>query len=574
MVRDSPWLSHYGEVPESLDYPDATVWEMLARASRPRAKARAFEFLGATASYGDLTAAVDRFAGVLSALGLEARDRITVSLPTCPQAVIAFYAAAKIGAVPAFIHPLSTTPEIQKYLAISHSRVVLTLDAFYPSFAALPADAALETLILTRIPDYLPLLKRPLFRLTKGRRIAAIPRDRRVRWWTEMMRNVAVAPATPAAADEPAAILYSGGTTGEPKGILLSHRNFVSEGMQVAAWVGMTDRDVVLSVLPIFHGFGLGALVNAPLMCGASIVMVPTFTPTVVAKLIRTKRPTLMAGVPTLYEALTADPSLRRADLSCLRAAFSGADSLPRPVKERFERLVAERGGHVRLIEGYGLTETVTGIMGMPLHEYRDGSVGVPLPDMLARICRPGSDQELPPGSEGEICVSGPAVMLGYLDAPAATAEALHTDRDGSVWLHTGDIGLMDEDGFFRFTSRLKHMIKSSGFNVYPSQVEAVLYRHPAVAEAAVIGVPDQAQGERVKAFIVLRDPYTADEALSQELIAHCRNDLIRWACPREIEFRSDLPMTRLGKVDYTLLRREAATAAAPSVAARERLRV
>jgi long-chain acyl-CoA synthetase len=304
-------------------------------------------------------------------------------------------------------------------------------------------------------------------------------------------------------------------------------------------------------------------------MVGARVVMVPVFSPKVVAELIRTKRPTIMAGVPTLYEALSRDPSLQRADLSCLRAAFCGADTLTRPVKEGFERLVRERGGSVTLLEGYGLTEAVTAIMGTPLHRYREGSIGVPFPDTLAKICRPGTDLELPTGQEGEICVSGPAVMLGYLDDAEATGKALKVHRDGRVWLHTDDLGKMDGEGFFYFTARLKRMIKSSGFNVYPAQVEAVLCQHPAVAAACVVGVPDEAQGQRVKAFVVVEDSYLATPELASELIDFCRARLIKWSCPRDVEFRLDLPQTRLGKIDYVALERDGLVSPSKRVAAR-----
>ena len=314
------------------------------------------------------------------------------------------------------------------------------------------------------------------------------------------------------------------------------------------------ETDRVLAVLPIFHGFGLSALVNAALMGGAQAIMVPIFSAEAVARLIRTHRPTIVAGVPTLFDALTRDPSLKRADLSSLRAAFSGADTLPRPVKERFEALVLRQGGNVRLLEGYGLTEAVTAIMATPLDSYREGSVGVPFPDILAKVCRPGTEDEVAIGEEGEICVSGPPVMLGYLDEPEATAEILRTHRDGRIWLHTGDLGRMDQDGFFYFVTRLKRMIKSSGFNVYPAQVEAVLYRHPAVLEACVIGVPDASQGERVKAVVVLREGSTRSPALADGLIEHCQKQLIKWSCPREIEFRTSLPKTRIGKIDFKTL--------------------
>jgi long-chain acyl-CoA synthetase len=262
---------------------------------------------------------------------------------------------------------------------------------------------------------------------------------------------------------------------------------------------------------------------------------------------------------------MISDPNFRRARLSCLHAAFSGGDALPAAVKERFEQLVAERGGSVKLLEGYGLTEAVTGVMVMPRLASRTGSVGVPLPDMLVMICRPGTDEELADGEDGEICVHGPAVMLGYLDDPVATAAALRRHRDGRVWLHTEDIGHRDSDGFFYFRGRLKRMIKSSGFNVYPAEVEQVLGQHPAVAEACVVGMPDEAQGERVKAFVVLKPGAAASPALAGEVLEYCRERLIKWSCPRDIEFLDEMPRTRLGKADVRAL----APPAAPVLAGR-----
>ncbi len=565
-AESRPWTRFYGAVRESLEYPPITLYDALAASVERRPDAVAVDFLDAKLTYRELLGAVDRCAAALGARGLAAGDRITISTPTCPQGAIAFYAAAKLGAVASMIHPLSTASEIEGYLTQSGSRIALTLDAFYAQFAAIRERTPLETLVLARIPDYLPTLKRVGFWLTRGRKIPRVPAGAGLVWWSRLLDEEHPPPARAAAStDDPAAILYSGGTTGSPKGIVLSHRNFISEGLQVAAWVGLGEHDTVLAVLPLFHGFGLGALVNASLLSGAQVVMVPVFSPKVVAKLLRSKRPTVTAGPPTLYESLNRDPSLQRADLSSLRAAFSGADTLPEPVRERFERLVADRGGQVKLLEGYGLTEAVTAIMAMPLHEHRAGSIGVPFPDMLATICEPGATTELPPDEEGEICVAGPAVMLGYLDDPEATTAVLKKHADGRTWLHTGDLGKRDQEGFFYFTGRLKRMIKSSGFNVYPAQVEAVLYRHPAVAEACVLGVPDEAQGERVKAFVALTDPERARPELRDELIRHCREHLIKWSCPREVEFRRELPKTRVGKIDFTaILESEPEGAAAP----------
>jgi len=322
----------------------------------------------------------------------------------------------------------------------------------------------------------------------------------------------------------------------------------------VAKWGKMDADGVILAILPIFHGFGLGVCINAAFMGGAKSILVPKFTPEDVAKLVKKKRPNFLVGVPTLFEALSRNPVFRKTDLSCLKAVFSGADTLPRPVKERFDAAVKAGGGSAELQEGYGLTEAVTAIMAMPLSEYREGSIGIPFPDMDAKIVKIGTTKSVPVGEEGEICLSGPAVMLGYLDNPEETAAVLKEHEDGQVWLHTGDLGTMDEDGFFFFKQRLKRLIKSSGMNVYPSQVEAILHQHPAVAEACVIGIPDPEQIERVKAVVVLEKPETASAELADELIHHCRENLIKWSCPREIAFRDELPKTAVGKVAFRVL--------------------
>ena len=555
MDETRPWLRYYDKLPHSLSYPEVTLYQAVAATAARVPGDIAWDFLDTTSTYRGFLEAIDRCADALASLGLAAGERILISMPTSPQGVIAFYAANKLGAVPALIHPLSTAPEIEYYLDASRARIALTLDAFYERFAAVRPKLPLQTLILARIPDYLSPLKKFGFWLTKGRKIARVPADARVRWWAELMAaDHPAAPAGGAGTNDPAAILFSGGTTGLPKGVVLSNRNFIAEGMQAAAWGGLAQGHSILAILPIFHGFGLGVCVNAAFMAGGRSILVPMFSPEVVAKLLRTKRPNLMVGVPTLYDALARDASLARADLSCLRATFSGADTLPRPVKERFEKLVAERGGRVKLLEGYGLTEAVTAVMATPLDEYREGSIGIPFPDMLAKICRIGSEEALAPGEEGEICIAGPAVMLGYLDDPEATRETLRVHTDGRTWLHTGDLGKMDADGFFYFTVRLKRMIKSSGFNVYPAQVEAVLYQHPLVADACVAGVPDPSQVERVQAFVVLKDPAQANADTERALIEHCRAQLIKWSCPRAIEFCTELPKTRVGKIDYKVL--------------------
>jgi len=558
MTNDRPWLRFYGNVPCSIDYPDITLYEAIASTAARVPDAIAWDFLDATSSYRNFLAEIDQLANALAALGLKPGERFLISMPTSPQGIIAFYAANKLGAVPAMIHPLSTRPEIEQFLNASGARIAITLDAFYPSLATVAPKRPIENLILARIPDYLPAPKRLGFWLTRGRKIKKVPSDPRVHWWTSLMRGrYKPVQRAPASTNDPAAILFSGGTTGTPKAIVLSNRNFIAESMQLAAWVGTQEGDSIIALLPIFHGFGLGVCVNALLMVGAKTILVPVFNAKNVAKLVRKKRPSMLAGPPTLYDALSKDRLFRRSDLSCLRVAACGADMLPQPVRECFETLLKDRGSGGAIIEGYGLTEAVTGIMASPLHENRKGSIGIPFPDMLAKICKPGTTEGVAPHEEGEICISGPAVMLGYLDDPAATAETLKVHADGRTWLHTSDLGTMDEDGFFYFRMRLKRMIKCSGFNVYPTQVEAVLYQHPSVTQACVVGIPDPVTGERVKAYIVLKDGSPENADTERALIDHCHKHLIKWSCPREIEFRRDLPKTRIGKIDYKELVRE-----------------
>lgn len=561
MYESRPWLSAYGDVPASLDYPDVTLYQALRRTAERYPDAPAWDFFGRTSTYRAFIAEVDRCAAGLHALGVKEGTRLLVALPTCPQGVIALYAANRVGATSAFIHPLSPAREIAFYLRASRSTHALTLDAWYPAFREAREEAPLERLLLARLPDYLPFPKNLLFRLTKGRAIPPVPPDPAVAWWKESMRGPH--PAPPPAEMRPeddAVILFSGGTTGKPKGIRLSNRNVVCEGMQAAAWGHLAPGDSILAILPLFHGFGLGVCVNAFLMGGGKVVLVPRFDAATVARLIRTKRPSYLIGVPTLYEALTRDPSLRGIDLSFLKGAFSGADRLPRTVKERFEEMVRAGGGRLRLLEGYGLTETVTAVLSMPVGQYREGSTGVPFPDTLAKVVKPGTTDEQPAGEIGELCIHGPAVMKGYLDQPAETAAALRIHPDGRLWLHTGDLFVADADGFFHFRERLKRLIKSSGMNVYPGEVEEVLRGHPAVAEACVIGVPDEAQVERVRALVVPRSGFEAGRALEEELIAWCRERLIKWSCPREVEFRESLPLTLVGKVDVRKIREEQAS--------------
>lgn len=353
-------------------------------------------------------------------------------------------------------------------------------------------------------------------------------------------------------------ILYSGGTTGVTKGIQLTNLNFNALGKQIIATNPMfRPGDKMLAVMPMFHGFGLGVSIHSMLVSGGCCILVPRFTPDSYAKLLLKYRCNLIAGVPTLYEALLRLPKMKNADLSCLKGVYSGGDSLSVELKKRFDQFLFDHHATIQVREGYGLTECVTASCLTPYHISREGSIGIPFPDTYYKIVEHGTQKEVPYGTEGEICLSGPTVMMGYLHHPEETAQTLQTHEDGLTWVHTGDLGSMDPDGFVYFRQRLKRMIVTSGYNVYPSQMENILDAHELVQMSCVIGVPDPLKMQKVKAFVMLKPGVPANEETKAVLMAYIRKNVAKYALPYDIEFRAELPKTLVGKVAYRVLEEE-----------------
>jgi len=553
-MGNKDWLKFYGDIPHSIQYPDGSLYAVLRASIQDHKQDIAYDFLGKKATYNELGKQIDAYACAFHKMGLRPGDTFSIIMPTSPQGIIAFYAVNKLGAVASFIHPLSTENELEHYLKLSRSKFALTLDMFYEKLAGIKDNIPLEKLFVTKISEYMPAFKRIGYNLMTMKNRVNL--DKYWALWLDTTHVTCDKPVDAVKTDKNtlAVILYSGGTTGTPKGVMLTNGNIVSEGMQVAVWGKLDHTDTILAILPIFHGFGLSVCVNAALVAGARTVLVPKFTVKDVAGLIRKKHPTFLIGVPTLYRALLNEKKFVTSDLSFLKAVFSGADTLPGELKKEFDDVVKKNQGSAFLLEGYGLTEAVTAIMAMPMDHYREGSVGIPFPDMDAKIFKPGTTREMPYGEIGEICVEGPAVMKGYLDNKEETNATLKVHEDGKTWLHTGDLGYRDQDGFFYFKQRLKRMIKSSGMNVYPSEVENVICKHPDVKLACVIGVEDKNQIHRIKAFVELHDHSVASQEKEKEIIAFVRTQLIKWSCPREVEFVEKLPLTRIGKVDYKKL--------------------
>jgi len=572
MYESRPWLAHYGETPASLEYPRSSLFGMLEADAARNPRIAALKFMGRTIPKDDLLERVVLMSRAFSAAGIRPGERVIICLPNVPQAVIAFYALSRLGAIPAPIHPLSTPSEIASFARIASSSWAITLDGFYPRFAecssAAELHSAAELLRGTEGPRRVIVCSIkgeagfPIsigYALGPGRKIATVPYGEDVLSWRRMEDEARFAPELeapdPLGADDPALILFSGGSTGESKAILLTNMNCNALAAQTNAAGGpILPGETMLSILPMFHGFGLAVGIHAILVHGGTCALVPRFKASELSALVRKHRPAFMAGVPTLYDALSADPGFRKTDLSSFKGIFCGGDSLSPETKYRFEEVLRKNGCSADLREGYGMTESVTANMLMPRHEYRERSIGVPYPDMLAKVVRPGTTEECAPMEEGEICVSGPTVMPGYLDNVEATAEVLKKHADGRIWLHSGDIGCMDADGFFYFKQRAKRIIKTSGIAVYPTQVEDVLNKHPAVRLSCVIGVPHPTQVEVPKGFVTLNEGYSASSDLERELIDHCRQRLIPHSCPRKIEFLPELPMTRVGKVAFRVL--------------------
>lgn len=558
----APWLRFYGRVPAHLEYPNGSMMEAVTAVAEQYPDATAFTFQGVRTTYREMAAQAHRVARAFAAAGVKKDDRVTVCLPNCPQAVLCFYGLNLIGAVATMIHPLSSVGEIAFYLHDSGSRVAVTLDQFYGKFQEVMQEQPLERLIVATVGDALSPLLRAGYWLTQGRKLkvpALTPPAQKWRAFLQHGDAYEQPYLVKRTAEDPAAILFSGGTTGVTKGILLSNLNFNSLGLQTIAMATTFEPgQSMLAAMPMFHGFGLGVCIHTMLIAGGTCILVPRVSVESYARLLKKEQPNYIAGVPTLFEGITRNPYMHDVNLACLKGVFSGGDSLSIELKKKFDLFLQEHGATVQVREGYGTTECVTASCLTPYDMYREGSIGLPFPDTYYKIVKVGTTDEVPYGEEGEICLTGPSMMMGYVNQPEETANAMRVHpADGCTWVHTGDLGYMDADGFVYFRQRIKRMIVTSGYNVYPSQLENIIDAHDAVQMSCVIGVPDSYRMQKVKAFIVLRQGVEETPELMESIWAHCRRHIAKYAMPYEIEVRDALPKTLVGKVAYTVLEKE-----------------
>ncbi len=561
ITAKTPWEARLGDVPMHLEYFDGTMYDAVERIAIEHPKQIAFDFMGKSTTYEELIKDVKECAKALKTIGVREGDRVTIAMPNCPQAIYMFYAVNLVGGIANMIHPLSAEKEIEFYLNESESVTAITLDQFYHKFEKVRQNTKVVNIIIASVKDALSKPIRAGYMLTEGRKVKKIPKDAPVIMWKDFMRlskacfyNYKVERK----ADDPAVILYSGGTTGTTKGIVLTNKNFNALGQQVIAANPMFRvGDKMLAAMPLFHGFGLGVCVHTMLSQGGRCILIPRFTAKSYAKQIVKYRCNFIAGVPTLYEALLRLPSMDGADLSCLKGVFSGGDSLSIELKKKFDKFLYDHKAVIQVREGYGTTETVTACCLTPPHMFKEGSIGLPFPDTYIKIVRPGTDEELPYGEEGEILLAGPTVMKEYMNHPDETASTLRTHADGLTWVYTGDLGMMDSEGFIYFKGRAKRMIISSGYNVYPGQLENILDAHDYVQMSCVIGVPDPYKIQKVKAFVKLRPDIPANDDTRRVLMDYCRQNIAKYAMPYDIEFKDDMPKTLVGKVAYRVLEEE-----------------
>lgn len=545
MTNPRPWLQHYPEeIPSHIDYGKNPLQFYLKKAASEFPDNKAVHFLGKEFTYEYIYDSAERLAGYLQEIGIQKGDRVAIMLPNTPQAVISFYAILMAGGIVVQTNPLYTERELEYQMKDSGAKAIITLDILFPRVTKVKANTDLQHVIVTAIKDYLPFPKNIIYPFIQKKQygiVVNVKHENQNHLWKEILKEKRSFIEYNISFEEDIALLqYTGGTTGFPKGVMLTHKNLVSNVLMCSKWLYKCTRgkEILLGVIPFFHVYGMTTVMNFSIMDGHKMVLLPKFDAETTLKTIHKQKPTLFPGAPTIYIALLNHPNLHQYNVSSIDSCLSGSAPLPVEVQQEFEDTT---GG--KLVEGYGLTEAspVTHANFLWDSPRKKGSIGVPWPDTDTVVFSMENGEVLPPGKVGEIAIKGPQIMKGYWNKPEETE---HMFRDG--WLLTGDLGYMDEDGYFYIVDRKKDMIIAGGFNIYPREIEEVLYEHPSVQEAVVAGIPDPYRGETVKAYIVLKEGTSLTE---EDLDSFSRKHLAAYKVPRIYEFRKELPKTVIGKI-------------------------
>lgn len=558
--KQRPWLQLYGDVPAELEYPSCSMVDLVVKASEKYPNNCAFSYYGNKVTYKELVEKIKFAARALKSYGIDKDDKITICMPNTPEGIVMVYAVNMIGAICNMVHPLSSEKELEFFINAVDSKYILVIDAVFEKVYKLKENTNLKKIIVARVSEGMNVPLSGLYWLVRGRKIKYPKDDNTVVMWEDFIYNSRGYQGEyyqPRKAYDPAVILYSGGTTGSPKGILLSNLNFNALAIQATTVIAeATPESRVLSLLPIFHGFGLGVCIHTPLSNGMTCILIPQFNYKKFGELIKKNQPNFIVGVPTLYEALTTT-DLKAEDLKCVTCAICGGDALNPTLRDKVNQCLYEHGSSAKIRVGYGLTEATGAVCLSPSNQFGNGIIGMPFPDIYMKVVVPETHEQSPVGVDGEICVAGPNVMMGYVNDDVETVRTLRYHDDGRLWLHTGDVGYLGKDNLFYFSQRIKRIIVSSGYNIYPTYIESIINSHDAVLTSTVIGVHHQYKGQVAKAFIVLKEGYKATKQIEKEIKELCVKHIAKYSLPAEYEFRDNLPKTKIGKVAFKELENE-----------------
>ncbi len=560
--EERPWLKFYEDenIPGNIEYPDCSMVDMIMQSAEKWPDNVAYSYYGHKVTYKNFVKKIEKVARALKNYGVKEGDRVTICMPNTPEGITMVYAVNMVGAVCNMVHPLSSEKELEYYIKVADSKYVLVIDAVFDKIYRLRDTAQLERIIVVRPSDGLGFLKKKLYTALHIKKVRLPQNDNRVVLWEDFIANSYFYQGNyheERGGEDPAVIMYSGGTTGAPKAVLLSNLNINAESICDAAMIRqIVPGATVLSILPLFHCFGLGVCIHTPLCRGMGCILIPAFSHKQFAEIIKKNEPNFIVGVPTLFEALV-NTKLRPDDLKSVTAVICGGDALTQTLRDKVNNYLKDHGSSAKIRVGYGLTEGSGAVCLSPENSFADNIIGAPLPDIDFKIVKNDTFKAQPVGEEGEICISGPLVMMGYLGDDAETAQTLRLHEDGKIWLHTGDLGRLGDDGLVYFAQRLKRMIISSGYNIYPTHLESIINSHEAVLTSTVIGIDHPYKGQVPKAFIVLKTGYKPSKRLEKEIRELLERNVPVYALPTAYEFRDKLPQTLVGKVAFKKLEAE-----------------
>lgn len=555
-----PWAKYYTKEELNIKIPDISMYDQVKKSSYLYPNYIAYEYMGRKCSYQNFIKEINAYAKVFTKAGVKHGDIVTIMLPNMPNVLVSLYALNKIGAIANMVHPLSSEEEILFSLTSTKSKHLIMLNTFYTKIENIIDKTDVKEVIFASASDYMPFFLKIGYNLSQIGKYKKHPKKEKYLSWSEFYKKYysdEYIKFPKFGKDTPAVIIHSGGTSGTPKNVVIQNRAFILGALQEKiSMKNLHAGDCCLAIMPNFHGFGLSVLMHTPLALGCYSILIPQFDAKKFDIMFHKKNPSCVLGVPTLYEALMSNNNVKNLDLSNLKYIVSGGDILPKSLENKMNEYLKEHNSLGKITQGYGLSEALAAVCLACDDVNKSGSVGIPLAGNQVKIIDPATRETLKYGDVGEICVHSKAFMQGYLNDESETNTALQVHKDGHVWLHTGDLGYMDEDGFVFYKGRLKRMIVSSGYNVYPSHVEEVIESHPAVLQCTVVGVPHPYKQEVPKAFIVLKEGYIA-MFVKDDIKAYCKKKLSKYMIPAEFVFRKRLPKTKLGKVDFKSLQKD-----------------